>query len=629
MSVGAVGMGVVFGQPWGLLALLAIPAILVLHLLRRRFRPTPVSGLFLFGEVTPSPASGRRRERLRRTPSLWLELLAALAATFWLADPHTDTREAAHHVVVVLDTRARLDARAPDGRSARDRAAAALETRMDALGAGDRVTLVLSGAPPRLLAGPAARPDQARAALSGWRADAPWHPLDDALTLALDLARGGQGDDAPAQGVVLLATDHVPARLPDSVGLVAAGQPLPASGLADVRWLPASAQHPERLVVRAAAFGAPRARTLLVQAPDGREVARRPLTLSPDQPAHAVVALAAPGAASDLAGLTVRLEGDDPLAFDDAAPLLPPPPRQVRVHLAPGLPGEAVVRRIAQAVGDVRLTSAAEADLIVGGPGAEAPAPGIWTLAVTPGPAPPVLGPYLATRGHPVLADLDFTGCVWAGGLPAAQVPAGEELLLAAGDAVLLTQRRAGRALHLTLHLDLQRSLLTEHPALPALFANLLAARRDALPGPTRVNLPLGQPTTLGLPFGADVLQLTPPDGPPVVLQADPQGRVLLQGLSRPGLHTLRAVGPLAPADASWRVQGLLLDPRLADLSEAATETREPATAARARVERRRGPLGHLLPLVALALLALAAVRAHAREGGAAPRPAHAVREAA
>ena len=37
----------IFATPWGLLALLAIPGIIAIHLFRRRFPVRPVAGLFL------------------------------------------------------------------------------------------------------------------------------------------------------------------------------------------------------------------------------------------------------------------------------------------------------------------------------------------------------------------------------------------------------------------------------------------------------------------------------------------------------------------------------------------------------------------------------------------------------
>ena len=77
----------VFLNPLGLLALLAIPTVAALHLFRRRFRPRRVSAVFLWNLEDRTPLAGRTRERLLRSPSLWLELLAALALALALAGP--------------------------------------------------------------------------------------------------------------------------------------------------------------------------------------------------------------------------------------------------------------------------------------------------------------------------------------------------------------------------------------------------------------------------------------------------------------------------------------------------------------------------------------------------------------
>ena len=75
----------IFTAPLGLLALLAIPAIVVIHLFRRKFPPRPVAGLFLWRVAQHTPEGGARISRLPITASLILECLAALALALLLA----------------------------------------------------------------------------------------------------------------------------------------------------------------------------------------------------------------------------------------------------------------------------------------------------------------------------------------------------------------------------------------------------------------------------------------------------------------------------------------------------------------------------------------------------------------
>jgi len=49
---------VIFTTPLGLLALVAIPAIVAIHLFRRRFPIRPVAGLFLWQMAQRTPEGG-------------------------------------------------------------------------------------------------------------------------------------------------------------------------------------------------------------------------------------------------------------------------------------------------------------------------------------------------------------------------------------------------------------------------------------------------------------------------------------------------------------------------------------------------------------------------------------------
>ena len=66
-----------FANPWGLLALTALPVIAAIHLFHRRYPRLEVAGLHLWGVAQMTHTPGRRRERLPITASLILELLHA------------------------------------------------------------------------------------------------------------------------------------------------------------------------------------------------------------------------------------------------------------------------------------------------------------------------------------------------------------------------------------------------------------------------------------------------------------------------------------------------------------------------------------------------------------------------
>ena len=79
-----------FANPAGLWALLAVPAVVWLHLHRRRHTERQVAALFLWEDTSPVDASGRVRQPLRTSASFWLELLAALLVALAIYFPTLD-----------------------------------------------------------------------------------------------------------------------------------------------------------------------------------------------------------------------------------------------------------------------------------------------------------------------------------------------------------------------------------------------------------------------------------------------------------------------------------------------------------------------------------------------------------
>ncbi len=566
----------ILGEPWGLLALAGLPAIVALHLWRARHAPLPVSGLFLWPVERRVLASGRTRAPLVLRGSFWLEVLAVLAAAWWLSDLHWSPRTTARHLVLVLDDRWRLQA-SVDGGSAADRLRAALDQQLAALHAGDRATLIASGDPPRLLAGPAAEPATARTALAAWQPQSSWHQVDAALTLAAGL--GGPGAE------IVLGSDRIPALLPDGVGVIATGRASPTTGFADVRWWRDGGS--ERIV--AVVHGDP-ARIPQV------EIGGLVVGCSSPRPGLYLFDHLPP--LGEAATATLALDGADPLPLDDRIELVRPPARVVRLRVAVDTFLAEPVRAAARAAGVILADG--EADLVVGAEGA----PGCWSLRFEAGAAAPTLGPFTARRDHPLLADLDFHGVLWTG---AAATTSGAPLLVCA-DGTLISEAERGADRDILLHLDLARSTLTRHTAWPALFANLVAWRASLLPGIADPNPRAGAPLTARLPPGVTTGELVDPDGQTRELQASADGSLAIPGLTRPGRWQLRWGGTAHPVNV------LPIDQRQADLTGAATGERAAAPVGRADVERRRKPLDHLLPLLIAALAALAAWTAFRRE---------------
>ena len=92
-----------FGNPLGLLSLLAIPAILAIHFLQRKSVTLPVSTLFLLERTQREATSGRRFERLIPSVPLWMQLLAVLLLAWLLSEPRFKKENSVQRVVIVVD----------------------------------------------------------------------------------------------------------------------------------------------------------------------------------------------------------------------------------------------------------------------------------------------------------------------------------------------------------------------------------------------------------------------------------------------------------------------------------------------------------------------------------------------
>ena len=568
------------GAPLGLLGLLAVPAILGIHLLRRRFPSRSVTALFLYGPPELALATGRKPEPLRWRASLWCELAAALIATWLLADVHWAGTTSARHLIVILDDRLRISAQlspqeAPEDSPAK-RLRQELQRRFAALGPGDRISLIASGEPPRLLAGPAAEPDRALKALATWTPAAPWHEPGEALALGADLAAKG--------GEVWFASDRVPDDVPDTVGLIARGEPRKTRVLAEVDWRRDATG--DRLAIRQVG-----------QAPRRGILIGDHLRVIPPTEDLALIPL--PPEVAKRGVLQIALTGTDPLPA--SATVLRPEARPVRI--AAQMPEKTGLERILAALPDV-LPGGAAPHLVLGGPAA----PGAWSLQLESGSAAAVLGPFLTRRGHPIVADLDATGCLWSGGATLTSLPTTATVLLAGGDTVLLSEIRRGPDRLVTVHAELTKGTLASHPLWPALIAATVEARRATLPGIARPNRRLGESFAAFMPPGQ--VELIAPDGATVALPTDADGGVVIPGATLPGEHVMRVDGK---PFANFRAEAL--DPRMGDLAPASAADR-PAADRQATVQRRRHPGETVGPLVLIAGLLVAAVMCFRRENG-------------
>src|SRR5512137_1990101 len=148
------------------LAALALP-ILVLYMLKLRRREVEISSTLLWQRLLRDREANAPWQKLKRNLLLFLQLLLLAALVFALARPFIKVPVVASGTeVVLLDASASMGA--TDVAPSRFEAARAAARRLiDGLGADGRMTLILVGHQPEVLASATADKDTLRTALSG------------------------------------------------------------------------------------------------------------------------------------------------------------------------------------------------------------------------------------------------------------------------------------------------------------------------------------------------------------------------------------------------------------------------------------------------------------------------------
>jgi hypothetical protein len=456
-----------FTTPFGLLALLAVPAVVALHLFRNKLPERRVAGLFLFPPEALLAGAGRTRTRLLRTPSFWLELLAALLLGLWLGGLSFGGARS-RHVVVVLDDSASMAA------GGRDRALAALRQRLGALGGGDFVSVLRTGPRPEVLAGPKALPHEALAVLDGWQPTLPRHERGPTLDLGRELAMGG--------GELWFLTDEAPGPADLDVTWLAFGQSAPNAAILGIVREPGQ-DGQERVRAHLAAFGAIASSELVLRT-GARELQRARAEFA-DGEATVVVPLPA-GVDVLHASLST-----DALAIDSAAWLLPAPVRDVRVcDQLPSVAAEALaIPRLLTALPAVRNEADSRmAQLLLRAMPGPLRAGQLELVVAGDGERRALAGPFVIDRAHAVCSGLSLQGVVF--GAVVRDLPGA--VLVAAGAMPLCTEEPLDEGRRFWLALDPQLGNFARSPDWPVLMANLVEQAREQVPGPLQTQVLVG-----------------------------------------------------------------------------------------------------------------------------------------
>lgn len=477
----------IFATPLGLLALLAIPAIIVIHLFRRRFPPRPVAGLFLWQTIRQTPEGGGKVSRLPITTSLILECLAALAFALVLAGARCSPAGVSEHLVVLLDDSASMSAANARGESARDRGVRRVLAELERLGPRARVTLIRSGDRPAVIAGPAAVALEAPTALEQWRPQAAGHSLATGIRLARELA---------GRTAKLMVVSDAPLEPAFEGGLsVSTGEPLANVGITAAHRTLVPEDGRGIVSLTLANYSNEGTRRRLTIAAGGKEIAARDLEIP-----NGVSSLTLP-LPTGLPIVHVALS-DDALPRDNAVVLAEPRPQIVAVeNRIRGSRGREALAKALAALSGVTTVESGHLAFVDAADLEKPPAPGAWRVGFgeppaawrAPGAVSDLVGPFVLEKRHALLQGVTLGGVVWTGAMPVA--PAAIRPVASSGDRTLIgtSATTASGDESILVNLDLDRTNLIRAPDWPILISNIVEMRRVRLPGPERWNYRVGE----------------------------------------------------------------------------------------------------------------------------------------
>ncbi len=475
-------MGLTLGQPWGLLALLGVPALLAIHLLQRRSVVVPISTLFLLEQLKRESQGGRRVERLRASLPLWLQLAGVLLLTWLLTAPRWLEKTSVQRIAIVLDGSASMTVAKPDvlKHLPPDLAALASATAQSEIYLIDsRAT----GSP--LYHGPEGR--GILTSLESWQPAGGTHDPVPALRLATNLA----GRD----GLVLYVTDAAPGPLPPGVRLYACGQPIENAGIAGVSVEETNGQLEWRATLRN--YGtAPQSRQWQVTA--GKQIlTTSELTLLPGALTQQRGVF--PGEVQEI---TLTLS-PDAFPTDDTAPVLRPKLKEVTVSLPADSDNpngaDPWYESLFRSLPEVRVAPDAAVPVIAYNPLNPQLPPGPAILFIRdPKPAAPLLTGTVLVEKHPLTDGLGWQGLICQDSIRIPLRPADEPLVWI-GERAVLFLRTEGSAQQLCFNFDLTKSNARRLPALVLTLHRWMDAYRRQWPAEEWTLSECGQPLPLAV----------------------------------------------------------------------------------------------------------------------------------
>ena len=552
--------------PVGLLALLAIPAILLLYFLKVRRPEARVATLMFWRPFVADRQANAPWQRLRTSLLLFLQLLAAAALALALVRPGISGAVGiGGTTVVMLDGSASMQA--TDVSPSRFEAAVAqARSQAHQLGPGQEMAIVLLGQHAELLAPPTADPAVIDAALDRARPTGSEVDLGEGFSLANAVVAGRTG-----ASIVLLSDGH--AKPPPTAPRVGARLFFDSIGTTgeNVGIETITRTQSSTVFLRVANYGRGDRDVKVEMLADGRLADVLPVHVA----GNSTTDLSWTGLVAGTQSVEAKLTPGDALAIDDAAYLVTGSPPARKVLLVTEENG--FLQRALKLRAGVDLTVQKKADYKPGttydlyvfdgwAPPGKLPAPALVVAPVDgngPVPLGAQLAPGLVLPGDPtdpitrdvVLKDVHVQTAARA------TIPQGWRAAIAAvDDPLLLVHQGEPRVAELTF--DIHHSDLPLRAAFPILVQNLLAY---LLPGGFENQVyPTGRAVTLATEPDAKSLEVQTPSGK-VVKLAPPFPAAPFTDTATPGVYTVRQ--QLAAGDRVSRFVVQFEDPDLSRIA--------------------------------------------------------------
>ncbi len=500
----------IFTLPIGFLALLAVPALVGIYLLRTRSRRYPVSSLMLWVNQQQARQGGLSIERLH-TPLLFLlELLTIIFLALAVAEPIIRTAKSRIPLIIVLDDSFSMLAGVGD--TPKSRSIEALEELLAPEGfnplAKPRygVRYVLAGTEPQLLNEVARSAGEAITELERWQCRSPTAELKEAIAFAAAL-----GDPT---ALMLVVTDEAPTHSLESERVQWWGFGVPQPNVAFVNATRSPSESGERCLFEISNLSAGEIRTELVVELNDTQAGESPARLH--RSTVAIRPMETHRVFLNLAEKTPALQAridEDALLIDNTVVLLPQLRRPVNVEVnIQDQRLRSLIEDTLDATGRSLVTTTQPELIFLDNTTLPDGLNDSWLMHLVVEPqASAYLGPFVVNQSHPLTEGLSLNGVVWGAGTT-------EELIgvpiITVGNIPLLTDTERYTGIHeVRLRLRPDLSTLQTSPNWPALIWNLLEWRSTESPGLERSNLRLGEAAVLKTNAGVESARIVSPNG--------------------------------------------------------------------------------------------------------------------